>query len=59
LLEAQEEPNQLVVVEVWESVEAHQAAVMLVPRDLLERAMGLFAKPARGAYYWVVKEGGR
>jgi len=51
LLRHHEDPTRFVIVEVWDSIEAHQASVALIPPALLQQAQTLFAAPARGAYY--------
>jgi len=51
LLVQRDDPTRLAIIEVWDSVEAHQASVSRIPPDLLRQAQTLFAVPARGAYY--------
>ena len=51
LLEALDEPQQLVIVEVWDSVAAHQAAAGAIPASQLGKVMALFAAPPTGEYY--------
>ena len=51
LLVQRDEPIRLAIIEVWDSVEAHQASVSRIPPGLLQQAQTLFAAPARGAYY--------
>ncbi len=50
------DPTRLAIIEVWDSVEAHQASVSRIPPSLLQQAQALFAVPARGAYYDPVPE---
>ena len=51
LLEAIEHPDQLAILEVWDSVEAHQAAAMAIPPTKMQEAMALFAAPPSGTYF--------
>jgi len=43
--------TRLAIIEVWETIEAHQASVARIPPDLLKQAQTLLAEPVRGAYY--------
>jgi quinol monooxygenase YgiN len=56
LLVQHDDPTRLAIIEVWDSVEAHQASVSRIPPSLLQQAQALFAVPARGAYYHPVSE---
>ena len=51
LLQNQEDPTRIVVIEVWESIEAHQASMKNIPPDALQEAMKLLAGPPKGGYY--------
>ena len=51
LLEAIEHAERLAIIEVWDSVEAHQAAAKAIPRAKMDEAMALFAAPPSGAYF--------
>ena len=51
LLEAIDQAERLAVLEVWDSVEAHQAAAKAIPPPKLQEAMALLAAPATGAYF--------
>src|SRR6266705_2590912 len=59
LLVQHDDPTRLAIIEVWDSVEAHQASVSRIPPGLLQQAQTLFAVPARGAYYDPVPESDR
>jgi len=39
------------VLEVWESIEAHQASVQDIPPESLAEVMALLDGPPAGAYY--------
>jgi quinol monooxygenase YgiN len=58
LLVKRDDPGQLAIIEVWDSVEAHQASVSRIPPDLLKQAQALLAVPVQGAYYQRVPEEG-
>ena len=51
LLTGAENPGQLAVVEEWVSIAHHQAAASVIPKEQIEQAMVLFAKPPFGIYY--------
>ena len=51
LLEAIDEARELAIVEVWDDIEAHQAAARAVPPAQMERAVALLAGPPKGTYY--------
>ena len=51
VLQSLDDPAQIVVIEVWDSVEAHQASVKNIPPGLLQEAMQLLAAPPKGGYY--------
>src|SRR5206468_2269313 len=59
LLVQHDDPTRLAIIEIWDSVEAHQASVSRIPPGLLQQAQTLFAVPARGAYYDPVPESDR
>ena len=51
VLQHQEHPNEFVVLEVWDSISAHQASVKNIPPDRIGVVMPLLATPPSGAYY--------
>ena len=51
LLQSQEDPTRIVVIEVWDSTEAHQASMKNIPPGALQEAMKLLAGPPKGGYY--------
>ena len=51
VLQNLDDPAQIVVIEIWESVEAHQESVKNIPADALKEVMTLFAGPPESAYY--------
>ena len=51
LLQSQEDPTRIVVIEIWDSTEAHQASMKNIPPGALQEAMKLLAGPPKGGYY--------
>jgi len=51
LLLGADNSGQLAIIEVWDSVAAHQGSVSRIPPHLFKQAQDLFAAPAVGAYY--------
>lgn len=51
LLQHLDDPDRIVVVEVWDSVEAHRASLQNIPSSMMEEAMTLLADAPRGSYY--------
>jgi quinol monooxygenase YgiN len=51
LLKGAENPAQLAVIEEWASIAHHKAAASVIPKEQIERAVVLFAKPPFGVYY--------
>ena len=51
LLRQHDDPTRFAIIEVWDSIDAHQASVSRIPPALMQQAQTLFAAPARGAYY--------
>ena len=56
LLLHHDDPTRLAIIEVWDSVDAHQASVSRIPPGLMQQAQMLFAGPPQGAYYHPVSE---
>lgn len=54
LLSRDDDPTRFAIIEVWDSIGAHQASVSRIPPALLQHAQTLFAAPPQGAYYDVV-----
>lgn len=51
LLRHHDDPTRFAIIEVWDSISAHQASVSRIPPGLLQQAQTLLAAPAQGAYY--------
>jgi quinol monooxygenase YgiN len=51
LLQHHDEPTRLIVLEIWESIAAHQASVQHIPPEALAEVMTLLDGRPTGAYY--------
>jgi quinol monooxygenase YgiN len=51
VLRDQADPNRFLVIERWQTAEAHQASVKNIPPDLFKQAMALFAATPKGSYF--------
>ncbi len=51
LLTHHDDPTRFAIIEVWDTIAAHQASVSRIPPALLQQAQTLFAAPPEGAYY--------
>ena len=51
VLQNVDDPNQIVVIEIWESAEAHQAAAQNIPVHAFEWVMSLLNGRPSGEYY--------
>jgi quinol monooxygenase YgiN len=51
LLRAQDNPAELVIIEVWDSVDAHQIAGKSIPPEKIAQVMPMLANPPLGTYY--------
>jgi len=55
LYQSQEEPARFMMIEVWDSVESHQASVKNIPQEKLGEIRPLLATSPRGSYFKLVK----
>ncbi|MDK2125239.1 putative quinol monooxygenase [Parachitinimonas caeni] len=46
-----ENKSSFVVIEKWQSIEAHKQSVSQFPKEKMQAAMSLFGLPPKGAYY--------
>lgn len=51
VLRNDENRNSFIVIERWDSVEAHQKSIENFPKAEMQAAMPLFGAPPKGAYY--------
>ncbi len=54
LLQREDDATTFVMIEVWDSVESHQASVNNIPPEKLGEIRPLLASPPKGAYYGMV-----
>lgn len=51
LLRDAQQPNKFVVLERWDSVDAHKKSIERFPKEKIAAAMPLFGAPPKGTYY--------
>lgn len=51
LLQSREDPAHMVMIEEWDSVEAHQASLKLIPPGTFKQVTDILARPPHGEYY--------
>ena len=51
VLQNQEKPSEILVIEQWASIDAHHTAAQKIPTHLFEQAMKLLSQRPTGAYY--------
>ena len=51
LLQSQSDPARILVIEVWDSIEAHQASVKSITPEAVEKARSLLVTAPRAGYY--------
>ena len=51
LYQNQEDPSKFIMLEVWDSVESHQASVKNIPAEKLSEIRPLLATSPSGSYY--------
>ncbi len=51
LLQDQDNPHRLMVIEVWASVEAHQASIKNIPAESIGEFMSMVSEPPKGNHY--------
>ena len=54
LYQSQDDPSKFVMIEVWDSVESHQASVKNIPPEKLGEIRPLLATSPSGSYYKLV-----
>lgn len=45
--------DQFLMIETWQSIEAHQQAIKHIPQHQLKSAMQLLGAPPKGDYYYI------
>ena len=54
LYQSQADPTKFTMIEVWDSVESHQASVKNIPPEMLTEIRPLLASAPSGSYYNLV-----
>ena len=54
LYQSQDDPTRFLMIEVWESMEAHQASVKNIPPEKLSEIRPLLGSAPRGSYFDLV-----
>ena len=56
LYQSHDDPTKFTMLEVWDSIESHQASVKNIPPELLAQIRPLLASAPRGGYYQFVSQ---
>ena len=57
LYQSYDDPTKFTMIEVWDSVESHQASVKDIPSEMLAEIRPLLVSTPRGGYYdWINQE---
>lgn len=51
LYQSQEDPTKFTMIEIWDSIQSHQASVKNIPPDMLAEIRPLLASAPGGSYY--------
>lgn len=54
LYQSHDDPTKFTMIEIWDSVESHQASVKNIPPELLTQIRPLLASAPKGGYYELV-----
>jgi quinol monooxygenase YgiN len=54
LFQSADEPSKFMIVEVWDSVESHQASVRNIPAEKLDEIRPLLAASPSGSYFRLI-----
>ena len=57
LYQSHDDPTKFTMIEVWDSIESHQASVKNIPPELLAQIRPLLASAPRGGYFELVSAG--
>lgn len=55
LYQSEEDPSKFMVIEVWDSVESHQASVKNIPPEKLGEIQPLLATSPSGSYFRLIE----
>lgn len=56
LYQSQEDPTKFTMIEVWDSMESHQASVKEIPPELIAQIRPLLASAPSGGYFQLVDQ---
>jgi quinol monooxygenase YgiN len=56
ILQRQDNPSRIIIIEVWESLEAHQASAQSIPPEVVAKVRELVAGSLSGGYYLPIHE---
>ena len=56
MYQSQADPTKFTMIEVWDSVESHQASIKNIPPEMLTEIRPLLASVPRGDYYDLIKQ---
>ena len=51
LLRGKDDPNEFVIIECWDSVNAHKGAAEAIPPEKFDLVLPMMSKPPFGSYY--------
>jgi len=56
LYQSQADPTKFSMIEVWDSIESHQASVKKIPPEMLTEIRPLLASAPSGSYYNLIRQ---
>ena len=56
ILRNQDDPTRIMIIELWESAEAHRASAISIPPEVVQKVRDLVAGPVSGGYYNIIHE---
>jgi quinol monooxygenase YgiN len=56
LYQSQDDPTKFTMVEIWDTIESHQASVRNIPPELIAQIRPLLASAPSGHYYHLVHD---
>lgn len=56
LYQSQDDPSKFIMIEIWDSLESHQASVKNIPSEKLGEIQSLLASSPSGSYYHLIDQ---
>ncbi|HSL43649.1 MAG TPA: antibiotic biosynthesis monooxygenase family protein [Anaerolineales bacterium] len=56
LYQSQDDPSRFIIIEIWDSVESHQASVKNIPAEKLGEIRPLLADSPSGSYFRLLEQ---